>query len=229
MASRSDVNQLRTANDGIVRLATRDLTKFWGSLNLAKPDAARDALLEFIPTLVTEYGDIAATVAADWYDNLRVAAGIRGTFAAVLADGVPDAAVTSTVRFGAGHLFTDVPSGTLDFLSGAVSKYVLQPGRDTIVGSARADPSAHGWYRISGGGCSFCEMLAGRGAVYREDSADFAAHDHCKCGVAPSWDKTRPEADVMQYEASQRTSSMTPEQKANHNESLRFYLASLPD
>jgi hypothetical protein len=33
--------------------------------------------------------------------------------------------------------------------------------------------------------CDFCEMLADRGAVYGEASADFEAHDHCSCSAEP--------------------------------------------
>jgi hypothetical protein len=31
-------------------------------------------------------------------------------------------------------------------------------------------------------------MLIGRGAVYSEATADFAAHDHCKCSAVPAFD-----------------------------------------
>lgn len=225
MASAADVARLRRANAGIVEHVSTDLTTFWGSLNLAKPEAARNALLEFVPLLVAQYGDVAATVAADWYDELRASAGVRGRFAAVMAATAPEDAIAGSVRYGAGHLFTDNPSATLAFLEGSVSRMALQAGRDTIVGSTRADPQADGWYRISGGGCDFCDFLAGRGAVYREATVDFAAHDRCRCGVAPSWDPSRPEADVQQYVASERTSAMTPDQRAAHSEQIRNALA----
>jgi hypothetical protein len=53
-------------------------------------------------------------------------------------------------------------------------------------------------------------MLAGRGAVYRRDTADFAAHDHCRCGAAPSWDPSAPEVSVQQYEATERKANARP-------------------
>jgi hypothetical protein len=50
-----------------------------------------------------------------------------------------------------------------------------------------------GWQRVaSDNACAFCEMLAARGAVYSEESADFEAHDGCTCTVEPVW---RREAD----------------------------------
>jgi hypothetical protein len=37
----------------------------------------------------------------------------------------------------------------------------------------------------SGNACDFCSMLADRGAVYGEASAEFEAHDHCSCSAQP--------------------------------------------
>jgi hypothetical protein len=76
----------------------------------------------------------------------------------------------------------------LPFLAGAVHEYALQPGRDTVRRSSVADPASAGWARsTSGNACEFCEMLAGRGAVYSEDTADFEAHGHCNCVAVPVW------------------------------------------
>ena len=42
--------------------------------------------------------------------------------------------------------------------------------------------------RVLGGeGCEFCQMLAGRGAVYSAETADFEAHDKCACTPEPDW------------------------------------------
>jgi hypothetical protein len=76
--------------------------------------------------------------------------------------------------------------------------------RQTVMGSSVADPKARGWQRVGAGECKtgFCDMLIGRGAVYSEASADFAAHDHCKCSAAPAFDgEPRP---VKPYTVSPR-------------------------
>jgi hypothetical protein len=73
-----------------------------------------------------------------------------------------------------------------DALRGASTRMVMMGGRDTIVRAAKIDPVAHGWERvIEPGACSFCAMLAGRGGVYSEATADFKAHDHCHCVARP--------------------------------------------
>jgi hypothetical protein len=185
-------------------------------------------LLEFVPVLTSTYGDAAATVAADWYDDVRASEGVRGRFAATLADPFPAEAVEARVRFGASHLFTATPALMLPFLSGAVDEYVLQPGRDTIQRSAVADPAASGWHRqASAGACNFCRMLAGRGGVYRQETAAFAAHGNCGCVAVPSWDADAPEVPVEAYVASERTSRMSPEQKERHTARVREYLAAM--
>lgn len=74
--------------------------------------------------------------------------------------------------------------------SGAVTRHVLQGGRDTIVQSVGEDPRALTWARVTTGTpCAFCAMLAGRGAVFLgESTAEFEAHDHCSCTAEPHYD-----------------------------------------
>lgn len=224
----SDVAVLRAANRGLVALATRDLQAFWSSLDLSRPEAARDALLRFVPALTAQYGEAAAAVAADFYDDLRAAEPVRPGFRARMADPVSTDVVAARTRFGAQHLFTDDPPQMLVFLSSAVTKYVLQPGRATIVQSTQADPAASGWHRETRpGACDFCRLLAGRGNIYRAETARFAAHDDCGCVAVPSWDASAEEVPVSAYVASERTSAMTPAQRERHNQRLREYMADL--
>lgn len=136
MATAADVAVLRDANTSLETLALRALRGFWASLDPNRPEMVRDALVEFLPVLTTQYGEVAAVVAADWYDELRAAEAVRGSFAATMAPVVPAEAAVAQVRFGAQHLFTDDPGQTLAFLEGVASKYVLQPGRDTVQQSA---------------------------------------------------------------------------------------------
>lgn len=184
----SDVAVLRAAQAGISNLVARDLAQFWSSLNLDKPEAARDALLRFTPVLVDTYGSGAAAMAADWYDEARALAVTGSSFRALTADTVPAEAVEAQVRFGAQHLFTDHPEQMLAFLTGHATKYALAPARDTVTTSAIRDPAARGWARVtSGHGCEFCTMLAGRGHVYTQATVGFEAHGHCHCAAAPAW------------------------------------------
>lgn len=223
MVSRASADRLRRAQAGIRSLVERDLNSFWGSLNLNRPEAARDALLEFMPVLVQSYGESAAAMAADWYDETRAAERVAGRYRAAMV--VPDetAAIEATTRRAAGALWTDAPNDALWMIAGRAGKYALAGARETVSHSTFRDPAASGWQRItSPGACNFCTMLAGRGAVYKKETVNFAAHGgakggECNCAAVPSWDRNAPEVDVRLYEASRRTTHMTPEQKANHN------------
>jgi hypothetical protein len=72
-------------------------------------------------------------------------------------------------------------------LEAASGRLALKGGRQTITEAVAQDPKAKGWERvIAPGACSFCSMLASRGAVYRSrESAKFLAHDHCHCTPLP--------------------------------------------
>jgi len=241
MPSPSDVALLGDAQVRISELADRDLTQFWGSLDLNRPERSRDQLLEFVPALTETYGFAAAAVAADWYDEVRAAEGVRGRFAATMADPFPAEYVEKRVRFGASHLFTETPAAMLPFLADAVQEYVLQPARDTVVQSVAADPKATGWHRQTApGACNFCVMLAGRGGVYRkESSASFAAHGHCHCVAVASWDANAKEVPVSAYVGSERMDGLRARAAAGdasaqrqldeNRRRVREYLASMRD
>lgn len=218
MVSAADAADLRKALVGVRALVDRDLTAFFTSLNLDRPESARDQLLEFIPLLVAEYGEVAASFAADWYDEMRDAEGVPGRFRAKEQASPYTDATEGLVRRAAGSLFTENPAETLVALTASTGKYALAAGRQTVITATDSDPRASGWKRVTqSGACDFCRMLAGRGGVYKEHSAHFASHGDCNCASVPDWDPNAPEVDVAVYEASKRTTNMTPEQKAQHN------------
>jgi hypothetical protein len=227
MVAASEVAVIRRAQQAISDAVTRELTDLFASLDLSRPEAARDALLEVVPLLVSEYGDEAAVYAAEWYDEVRAAEGVPGRFRARPAPLAGPERVEQTVRRAAGELFGTTPELMLPAVLDKVTKYVLEPGRQTIVDSTARDPRAVGWQRVArAGGCDFCRMLAGRGGVYKERTASFAAHGHCNCASVPSWDRSAPEVDVRAYEASKRTSTMSPAQREAHTARVRDWIAS---
>ena len=177
-------------------MARSDLEAFFASLSLTNPEAARDALVEFVPILVREYGDLSAVVAAEWYEEVR-AREIGGRYAARLGALTADEAVVGGVRYAAGHLWTDNPQQTLSVLAGAVDRYVRYGGRDAVARNVATDPRRPRYARIPGGGksCAFCTMLASRGFVYhsQKTAGEFDHyHDDCRCTVVMSWDRDKP-------------------------------------
>lgn len=209
MPTPSEIQDLRDAQEGTRALVVRDLEAFFAGLDLNRPEAARDELLEFVPILVAQYGEQAASFAADWYDEVRLGEGIGGRFRAAVQDSPYEDATEGLVRRAAAGLFTESPAAALATLVATTPKYVLAAGRQTITTATARDPRASGWRRVTRSGtCRFCRMLAQRGAVYKESTAFFASHDDCNCAAVPSWDPDAPEVDVFAYEASARTSQM---------------------
>ncbi|MBN0039378.1 hypothetical protein JN535_04210 [Cellulosimicrobium cellulans] len=209
MVTQAKAAELRHAQAGLLTLLSRDLAAFFASLDLDKPERARDALLEYLPLLVAQYGEAGAAAAADWFDEVRAEERVPGRFRAEAAEPVEPEIVEASVRYSAGHLFTAAPGLALPSLQSAASKQVLLPARQTIVRATGRDPRASGWGRLTrSGACDFCRFLAQRGAVYKEATAHFASHGDCNCAAVPSWDQDAPEVDVDAYVASQRMESV---------------------
>ena len=189
------LNQFEQANNGIADLVETDLPDFLGALNFENPAAVQIALFEYVPALVSEYGDVAASVAADWYDELRASEGVPGSFRAPLASSVPAAQVSDRLGFAtraSGPLWLGDSATVTNFLSMMTNEYVLQPGRDTVMQAAHKDKAAYA--RIpEPGACKFCLMLASRGFVYSKSTAGQSKkfHGKCRCNAMPVWDETR--------------------------------------
>lgn len=152
-------------------------------------EGARDGLLDVLPRLVSLYGSAAATLGADWYDDLRDLAGVRGRFTAIPAE-LPDRGrMDALARWGVGPLFQAEPDfpTTLVKVTGGLQRIIANADRQTIQQSSVEDRRARGWARAGTGRCDFCQMLIGRGAVYTEATADFETHDHCGCVAVPDF------------------------------------------
>jgi hypothetical protein len=177
---------LRTAVTDLAVLADNDLGALWRQVNTA--DEARAALLDVLPALVETYSLASATLSADWYDEARDLIDAKGRFQAIPAD-LGDLGAETLARWGIGPLFQAEPdwSRARTLVKGGMQLRIANASRFTVAESSIADPAAEGWQRQGSGSCAFCAMLIGRGAVYSESGADFAAHDHCNCSAMPAF------------------------------------------
>ena len=181
----SEIALYRAALRDVNTLAQRDLLTYWRQFDLTDAVKVRDGLMDVLPGIIDTHHLSAATVAADWYDLQRYELGAKGRFRAVMADMPTDARGAVMARWGVGPMFSADPEAgaatTLVKIAGALQRVVVDGARQTITGSVAKDPGRVGWARVTSGGCDFCEMLAGRGAVYSADTARFETHDHCRC------------------------------------------------
>lgn len=221
MAQRTASRAFRAAQSDLATLALRDLVSFWRTLDLADADGVRRAIEGFLPDLVQTYGEIGASLAADFYEELRDGSpDVRRIYRATMPDEVvrlPQA--QASARWALGPLFgqgdNPGPAQALTNLSGVTRRLTLAPARTTVRENAARDPEAIGWRRIGDGdSCRFCRMLIGRGEVYSADTARFGAHDRCGCMAEPAWGSGEP-VRVEQYVATKRNLTAADRARVN--------------
>lgn len=130
------------------------------------------------PDLVAEFGAMAATSAADFYDEARslaVAGGIA--YAASLAAEPTEDDVQDSLWWALAPIFAPErepdQEQAIDRLVGNLMEWINQQHNSTLVESAAADPVGTRYARYaSADACTFCRLMATRGASYRSrDSA----------------------------------------------------------
>lgn len=193
MTTRADVDRLNQASRRLVTLAQQDLESIFNSLNLTDPAAVRDELLEIVPRLTAQYGDLAATAAAEWFEQLRDDQ-LGGQYTARLGDTIPVPQVQDTTRWAAGKLWGNHPVEFLAAIAGPLQRLIYYSARDTVRRNVATDPGRPRYARVPTGAhtCAFCEMLASRGFVYHTKTTAGMFdkfHDDCDCQIVPEWDQ----------------------------------------
>lgn len=196
--------QQRSALVAVTQHAETQLAVAMNRLAGQAPDAIRAALPEILQALGERYGQAAAALACDWYEALRVEAEAAGLFVAEPATLPTAERWDALAGWGVSPLYRSEPdpAAALTLLQGGLTRSVTNMHSDTVVGNVRRDSKAQGWQRQTRpGACEFCRMLAGRGFVYKHDTATFSSHDHCHCVARPEFGAVR---DVAKYTPSKR-------------------------
>ncbi|MFF9565738.1 hypothetical protein ACF1AJ_20485 [Leifsonia sp. NPDC014704] len=174
------------------------------------PEARRAALLEGVPEIIGYYTAGTAALAADFYQDLRERDVVPDGWQAELVVADRTVKIRRAVAWSAAPLFDGSQDQAAVRLAEVVQFETAKPYRDTILANRKRDPLSVGWKReASPTGCRFCRFLAARGAIYKHDTATFAAHPHCTCTAVPVFQggERGPEASVGQYVASRRRRS----------------------
>lgn len=201
--SSDDATRLRAAQLGLTRLLVRDVR---GLRRLIIPSRLRSSVPDWMTAMqaiIDQYARVSSALAADFYDGQRAAAGVPGTFTVPVADPPPGEQAEASLRWASKDVWerdpedpatTDAQREPLEVrleqaekkAEAVAQKLVADAGRGTVQEAVRQDRQATAWARAAAlGACSFCKLLAMRGAVYKQDTADFQAHDGCHCGVIP--------------------------------------------
>ncbi len=180
-------------------------------------EASFDPFVAAMIALAQVRSQTSAAMASRYYQMFRAVELGRPAQLTPLAKPAPAeqiaASVAATTKAGtyralrAGMTREQALRNSLVQVSGAVSRHVLNAGRETIIEAVQSDRQCQGWIRVSDGDpCAFCAMLLGRGPVYKEETAGFEAHDHCACGAEPvyegsEWPAKNRESQNLYYEA----------------------------
>jgi hypothetical protein len=191
---------LRDKAHGDIFLPSADVIQAAIDGNEKAASLVAQALHDTVPALLDRYQLTAASIAADLYDLERQSVGAKGRFSALVPD-FGDGGAHELVGWATSTATS--PESLTTLLEGGFDRRLWTAARSVYMTSATSDPAAHGWQRETDGhACAFCVMLASRGAVYSEASADFSSHDHCGCTAVVAW--TGREKPVKPYEPSSR-------------------------
>lgn len=213
--SGASVARWRQAQLGLTRLLLRDLRGLRSLIDPARLQTTVPTWIEAVTVLVTRYSEVAATLAADFYDGERETAGVSGTFTVPLADPSPDDQVDASMRWATKDLWPreeadasvaqqeplDVRlAAAMTKADGATQKLVADRGRATLRQAVDGDPRAVAYARAAAlGACAFCKLMASRGSVYRTaasagreandlftgDASVVKFHNNCHCAIVP--------------------------------------------
>jgi len=207
----------------LVSLIPSLLREAWPLLDLHNLQATMPQFVAAVRAIVARYGQASAAGALAYYQSERAAANVPGRPSLKLAPTPADSVIESAVSWATTDLYGPVTSETttaaMAQLDESVSQLVLDQGRDTIIGAVQQDKYARAWVRVtSPGACSFCQMLALRGAVYRDARAagkgskgssgtafaggglDFKVHDNCRCHAEPVFNSYEPSAHMREMQ-----------------------------
>jgi len=209
----------QAAQAGLAILVAAAITKLWPSLDLLNLRRSLPTFKAAVAVEVRRHAQASATLAARQYRADRVRAGVGGGFTPVPADPPSVEQIAQAVDWALQPLWNSAVLGGPEQdaaqsagsaiadakarLAASTERLVLDTGRNTIVDNAGRDRKAKGWARVpEPGACSFCLMLATRGAVYRsERTASFKTHDNCRCHVEPVFTAYEPPARVREAQA----------------------------
>jgi hypothetical protein len=207
----------------LVSLIPRLLREAWPLLDLHNLQATMPQFTAAVRAIVQRYGRASSAAALTYYKAERAAASVSGRPVSKLAPTPADSVIEAAVSWATTDLYGPVTPQTteaaLTRLDESVSQLVLNQGRDTIIGAVQQDKYARAWVRVtSPGACSFCQMLALRGAVYKDARAagkgsrgasgkafaggglDFKVHDNCRCHAEPVFTAYEPSARMREMQ-----------------------------
>lgn len=162
----------------------------------------REAAKLIMDGYIQGYDDIAAEFAAEWYDHRAQKSGIKLEQAITMTTYKPES-VDDVARYQAKKLLDGDDAAFAKACGEYARNDAFRSLNETIIANVGRDRDKGARFvRVPTGfeTCTFCLMLASRGAVYhtRKSAGEFKHfHRHCDCKVVPSFDPD-PDAEVVE-------------------------------
>jgi len=180
VATQAELEQVRRALNRLSQAAQNDMAAVWDSLPTWSRMTVSTALSQGWEWVLERYGNMASTLAADFFEVQAVDLGVKRP-KSVIAPPMDERRAMARLGWA---VSTEDQRGNMLVL---LDELVKQPYRSTMQNSAHAAHLA--WARVPSGSetCAWCIMLASRGAVYH--SAELAKlgtngkkyHGFCDC------------------------------------------------
>ena len=189
MIPRRYVNNFTKALNAVSEDMRRRLADELAAIDMGQDVATvRQQVVEVMQAYCGGATDVAATLAAEFYDGLREFE--LGERMGALADSGRDPAATDgAVRAFAQKLVDGKPDEFRELCLERLDYEMKVAAERCVLTNGARDRRRPKFARVPTGNetCDFCLMLASRGFVYR--SADSASHSHanCDCRIVPSW------------------------------------------
>ncbi|GEM_PF-1261485 len=199
------------ALDANARLAAQSIDDFVTQLtglvgNLSIEDL-RGALLDYYPNVVRQFGDASATVALEFYEDIRAEAEAEGDYIPELADEtsaqlLKDDVYVATKPKANGTTVQNVSAS----MQGMAQRRVMQQADATIRRNVARDPAHPRWAFVPHiGACGFCIMLGSRGFAYWSEGTVLTSRHHgCMCAPVADFDTANPHLDGYDPDAMYR-------------------------
>ncbi|TXS79390.1 hypothetical protein CHU72_08470 [Corynebacterium sp. LK12] len=234
----SGMDEYAFALDQLRILAQQDLADWWANTDGLAPPVRMDTLREAFHAIQATYGEQAAYLAADY---LFLQRSLDDTLSELEFPEVSNPAGYEQARAGFNwatakyreEFAPELVPMAREKLAGVLNRLVSQPAHDTV--AKAVETAGTGYARVpEPGACSFCLMLASRGAAYSKASVQSANgyHDNCRCvGVEVKSDADLPRINRELHELWQATGKKLGETPTDRQfqEALLRYRNRTPD
>lgn len=160
MPSPAEVDNFQRLLATLSGQAAQAVTDLWNKLQNLDYETRWKALEAAYPAVVDPFLAASGTLTAEWYASMDP----RAPYAVQIA--APIARETLMSNVGWALTQTDVATA----LSGSVERQVFNTSRETILSNVEREGVKYARH-ASANACSFCRLLATRGAVYASESA----------------------------------------------------------